>query len=174
MSESDRIDEIDDTTTLPALLRSVYSIWNDLPKQPALPLFQDFSLENVPHAILPWSIIVDVSEDRSDFRFRFWGTERTNLIGKEMSGKFLSDIEDETMREGNRAEYDVVCARAKPLICNTPIVVSSGVTTYRVSIRLPLSSDGTTVSHIYSTIDPDTVTEEHYQLYGTRPTRFMK
>lgn len=96
------IKDIDDDTELPENFRAVYDIWRALPKSPDLPLESGLSLEFIPPKLLPWSVVVDVETDPLDFRFRFWGTERTNLIGAEMSGKLLSNIADETMRQGNR------------------------------------------------------------------------
>jgi len=106
-----------------------------------------------------------------DFLFRFWGTERTNLIGAEMTGKRLSNIADETMREGNRDEYENVVRQRAAVLCHTPIVTRTGLNASRLSIRLPFSKDGTTVSRIFSAVDPDSINEDHYAFYGTSPKR---
>ncbi|MBO6520758.1 MAG: hypothetical protein JJ900_07545 [Rhodospirillales bacterium] len=163
--------EIDEETELPDNLRAVYDIWHALPAAPELPLASGFSLEFVPAKLLPWSVLVDVETDPLDFRFRFWGTERTNLIGAEMSGKLLSNIGDETMREGNREKYETVYKDGRAILCHTPIVTRSGLNSSRLSIRLPLSNDGKTVSRIYSAVDPASINEDHYAYYGTSPKR---
>jgi hypothetical protein len=163
--------EINADTTLPANFQAVFDLWTGLPKSPDLPLASGFSLEFVPPKLLPWSVLVDVETDPLDFRFRFWGTERSNLIGAEMTGKLVSDIAQESMREGNREEYANVYRHGKAVLCRTPIVMRSGLESSRLSIRLPLSNDGTEVSRIFSAIDPDTINEEHYEYYGTTPKR---
>lgn len=163
--------EIDEDTQLPANFQAVYDLWFGLPKSPKLPLASGFSLEFVAPKLLPWSVLVDVEKDPLDFRFRFWGTERANLIGKEMTGKLISDIAQETMREGNREEYEDVYRRGKAVLCHTPIVMHSGREAYRVSIRLPFSNDGEEVSRIFSAVDPDTIHEEDYAYHGTSPKR---
>jgi len=166
-----QIFEIDADTKMPDVFRAVYDIWHTLPKMPELPLASGFSLEFVPSKLLPWSVLVDVESDPLDFRFRFWGTERTNLIGAEMTGKRLSNIADETMREGNRDEYEDVVRRRAAVLCHTPIVTRSGLDSSRLSIRLPFSNDGNTVSRIFSAVDPDSINDEHYAFYGTLPKR---
>jgi len=166
-----QIIDIESATEIPANFFDIYNLWNGLPKSPELPLSSGFSLEFIPAKILPWSVLVDVETDPMDFRFRFWGTERTNLIGAEMTGKKLSNIADETMRQGNHDEYVDVVQRRNAVICHTPIITRTGLESSRLSIRLPLSSDGTTVSRIFSAVDPDTINEDHYAFYGTVPKR---
>ncbi len=165
------IKDIDDDTELPENFRAVYDIWRALPKSPDLPLESGLSLEFIPPKLLPWSVVVDVETDPLDFRFRFWGTERTNLIGAEMSGKLLSNIADEIMRQGNRDEYEAVYRNGRAVLCQTPIVTRTGLNSCRLSIRLPLSNDGTTVSRIFSAVDPELINDDHYAFYGTVPKR---
>lgn len=163
--------DIEDSTELPSTFQHVYDVWKSLPKAPDLPLASGFSLEFVPPKLLPWSVLVDVITDPLDFRFRFWGTERTNLIGAEMTGKLLSEIANVSMREGNRDEYIEVYRRGKAVLCRTPIVTRAGLDSSRLSIRLPLSNDGRTVSRIFSAVDPDSIDDDHYAYYGTTPKR---
>ena len=163
--------EINADTTLPVNFQAVFDMWAELPKSPELPLASGFSLEFVPPKLLPWSVLVDVEIDPLDFRFRFWGTERTNLIGAEMTGKLISDIAHESMREGNRKEYQNVYRHGQAVLCRTPIVMRSGLESVRTSIRLPLSDNGVEVSRIFSAIDPDTIDEKHYEYFGTTPRR---
>ncbi len=168
-----KITEIDQATEMPDRFREVYQVWCNMRASDELPPGSGFSLEHVPPKLLPWSVLVDVVPEPLDFQFRFWGTERTNLIGAEMTGKLLSNIADETMRDGNREEYEEVLRRRTALLCHTPIVKRSGVESSRLSIRLPFSNDGRTVSRIYSAIDPDMIDEDHYAYYGTTPRRGM-
>jgi hypothetical protein len=162
---------INEDSDLPDNLKQVFEIWNALPKEPELPLASNFSLEQIPNKLLPWSVLADVIQSPLDFRFRFWGTERSNLIGAEMTGKYLSEISAVVMGEGNREEYESVCRNREAVICRTPVVAKSGITSTRLSMRLPLSNDGIHVSRIYSAIDPNTVTLEQYEVYGTTPRR---
>ena len=162
---------INEDSDLPDNLKRVFELWHALPKEPELPLSSNFSLEQIPSKLLPWSVLADVVQSPLDFRFRFWGTERSSLIGAEMTGKCLSEITSVVMRKGNWNEYENVCRHREAVICRTPIVAKSGVTSTRLSIRLPLSNDGVHVSQIYSVIDPNTVTLAQYEHYGTTPKR---
>ncbi len=128
-----------------------------------------FRLDELESSILPWSIIVDVQPKLREFTFRFWGTKRTTLIGVEMTGKSVSEIQDTNMREGNIKEYLEVQKLKKPLLFNTPVTTKSGIELTFQSIRLPLTDDGIDVSHIYSAINYEQVSAPHYNYFGTNP-----
>jgi len=169
---STTFNELMPDTELPAAFVPVFEGWTAMERQAGLPLAADFSLERVPLGLLPWSILVDViDEDPRDFHFRFWGTKRTNLIGSEMTGKRLSQIANESMRAGNRDEYEDVCVRAKPMLYDTPIVTSLGNALSMVSVRLPFGDGTGRVTRIFSAVDPQSITKRHYEHYGTYPKR---
>lgn len=167
------ITDLTDEAPVPTAFLSLFQMWAGIPKSPDLPLYSKFHLDLVPSALLPWSVMVDVIPAPKDFRFRFWGTERANLIGAEMTWLYLTDIKDDEMREGNRLEYEEIVARAKPVLCLTPVVTTSGRSISILSIRLPLSIDGTTVSHVYSAVDPQSITAKHYEHFGTEPRKSL-
>jgi len=129
----------------------------------------DFRLDELPFPILPWSIVVDVETNSTEFLFRFWGTMRTNLIGKDMTGETSSSIQNSFMREGNIKEYLEICNQKKPMLFDTPVVKESGLRATFQSIRLPLSDDGKSVSKIFSALNYQLVSEAHFEFYGTEP-----
>lgn len=164
---------IDDQTSLSAVFSDVYEFWLGLCKNDQLPNVSDFKLDELPIKVLPWTIVADVITEDSEthYKFRFWGTQRASLIGYDMTGKFLSEIESKDMREGNILEYDHILKHKKPILCPTPIVTSSGRPIAMNSIRLPLSDDGERVTRVISALDPESVTSEHYAHFGTDPSR---
>lgn len=156
-------------TTLSPNFLACWRLWRMLPTTHGLPAYREYQLERIPPILLPWSVVVDVMDDANDYQFRFWGTERGKLIGAEMTGKRLSELTDTDMRDGNRIEYDAVCAHRLPLLCDTPIVTSIGQKLSMASIRLPFGGTSDHVEHVFSAIDPTNVTKEHYDHYGTHP-----
>lgn len=172
MSDQDII-IIDNDTSLTSSFADVYEFWLSKKDGEQLPHISDFKLDELPTKILPWSIVADViiEHDAVSYRFRFWGTQRASLIGSDMTGRFLSDISSDDMREGNLSEYEYVRAHQKPILCPTPIVTSTGRPIAMPSIRLPLSNDGANVTRVFSALDPDHVTSDHYAHFGTDPSR---
>ncbi|MDA8637037.1 PAS domain-containing protein [Rhodospirillales bacterium] len=170
---NDGIIKINDSTQLSAVFSDVYKFWLSKSKDGRLPGVSDFKLDELPIKILPWSIIADVITDDgdTDYKFRFWGTQRASLIGFDMTGKFLSEIGSKDMRDGNTVEYEYVMKHKAPILCQTPIVTSTGRSIAMNSIRLPLSDNGERVARVFSAIDPDNVTSEHYAHFGTDPSR---
>ena len=164
---------IENATPLSSLFEGVYEFWLSKKENQQLPHISDFKLDELPTKILPWSIVADVIiEDASiSYKFRFWGTQRASLIGYDMTGRFLSEISSDDMREGNLTEYEYVRTRKKPILCPTPIVTSTGRPIAMPSIRLPLSNDGENVTRVFSALDPDNVTSDHYAHFGTDPSR---
>lgn len=164
---------IDDKTPLSPVFSDVYQFWLSTIQSGQMPRISDFKLDELPIKVLPWSIIADVVTENDDvsYKFRFWGTQRASLIGYDMTGKFLNEIESKDMREGNLAEYEHVREHKKPILCPTPIVTSTGRPIAMHSIRLPLTSDDEQVTRVFSALDPDSVTSDHYAHFGTDPSR---
>ena len=163
---------IDDATPLSPLFSEVYQFWLEKRKGGNQVSVFDFKLDDLPIKLLSWSIVADVTNEggKTDYKFRFWGTQRASLIGYDMTGKFLSEIESAGMREGNLREYECVREHNKPILCPTPIVTSTGRSIAMNSIRLPLCTDEDRVTRICSALDPDSVTSEHYTHFGTHPS----
>ncbi len=158
-----------DQDEAPIPFAGVYAYWMDKHGQAWAPSLSKFRLDELESRILPWSIIVDVEPNAGDFLYRFWGSQRTTLIGVEMTGKRVSDIPDANMRKGNLQEYLEVQKLKKPLLCNTPVTTKPGIEVTFQSIRLPLTNDGVNVTHIYSAINYEQISAAHYRYYGTNP-----
>ena len=73
------------------------------------------------------------------------------------------------MREGNIKEYLEVQRLKKPLLCQTPVTKKSGIEVTFQSIRLPLTDDMESVSHIYSAVNYQQISAAHYEYFGTTP-----
>ena len=158
-----------DVVSIPSTLAGAYTYWSSLiPSGEVMPAFKNFRLDDLEPRILPWSILMDVKIAPLVLTYRFWGTERTKLIGMEMTGKSTADIPTTFMRESNIREYNEVVTLQKPLLCQTPVVTSSGRQVTFQSIRLPIcDGQNNTVTHIYSAMNYKQITEASYEYYGT-------
>ena len=171
--DTNHCDVVDIETPLPASFRELHALWDTWRGGAAMPHIKQFYIDQVPTSLLPWSVMVEVVDNNGtrDYLFRFWGTERTRLIGTEMTGRLLSEIEDTPMREGNLIEYEDICARRTPLLCTTPVTASLGRSMSIVSLRLPIADEAGNITRIFSVTDPSTITTMHYDHFGTHPSR---
>ena len=62
--------------------------------------WSDIRLVDFPSSLLPVLVIMDVVDDARAFVFRYWGTERTNLQGVDMTGKSVMDLATPGLAEG--------------------------------------------------------------------------
>jgi hypothetical protein len=151
----------------PGPLADVHAYWDELRGEAWAPKWSDFHLYELPPKILPWSIVVDVDSTTMDFRYRFWGTERARLIGQELTGKRVSDIANEYMRDANMAQYVETLELKVPMLFETPVVKESEIPIVVTSIRLPLSEDGESISNIFSAVNHEELSAGHYAGFGT-------
>lgn len=154
---------------LPAPFIAVYEYWSNLMVPPAImPRHESFRLDDLASRLIPWSVLVDVSTDQTEFVFRFWGTERARLIGAELTGKTTEDIPTSFMRDANIAEYRDVVAQKRPMLCKTPVTTKSGRQAIFQSIRLPLADERGTVARVFSAMDYEQISDASYEFFGTQ------
>lgn len=160
-----------DTSDLSSVFRIVYRRWVDAKGERSFPAFKEFPLEVIPPKILPWCSIVDkVQKDgQTDFRFRFWGTERVKLVGGELTGCLFSELEVKETRETAFATFYDMFERPRPSVWDMPIVTPSGRAVVLSFLRLPLLDDTGEVSHVFSVLDEDSITPGEYKGFGTEP-----
>jgi hypothetical protein len=163
--------ELGDDADLPRPFRSVYAYWREQRAGGAAgPGVDDFHLDELDPKILPWSVLVDVIGEPLDFRFRFWGTERSNLIGEELTGKTTAATPTAYMRDANHREYANVVARRLPALCDTPVTTTTGRETVFQSMRLPLFGPDGRVARIFSAMNYEQINDVSYEYYGTLRT----
>ncbi len=148
----------------------IFQYWDRQRADKIAPAWAEFHLEELDTKLLPWTVVVDVVDLQSDYHYRFWGTERTNLIGVDMTGKRASVIPDHRMREANIEEYNAVCNLQKPQLCESLVATTTGRLVVFQSIRLPLIGPDGIISHIVSSMNYAQISAEHYRYYGTDQT----
>ncbi len=156
-------------SAVPQPFAALWRYWLETRGDDWAPAWPKFELMRLDSRLLPWTVLVDVEDDPPDFFYRFWGTERANLIGMEMTRKRLSQIPGAYMREANRREYSSICKGKVPVLCDTPVTTASGRHAVFQSVRLPLSDGGDRVGHILSAVNYEQISNPHYEYFGTPP-----
>ncbi|MET4697855.1 hypothetical protein ABIE65_000872 [Constrictibacter sp. MBR-5] len=121
------------------LQRDLHALWLSKRGSGAVPLRRAFDVIE----LRPWLgflCLVDIEEQGRDFRYRIFGTRIASLIGCELTGRRLSEI-DGGLRDGLRPGY-VEVARSGAPATFTPALHEAWRTIRLSELVLPLSRDG--------------------------------
>ena len=129
-------------------LRAVMNYWSGLGGEDLRCGWKQFDLMAIPKPLLPSTMVVDIGATMEDNRFRYCGSQMTEIRGSDRTGCSPYDI---TPKELAQAFYD-----SHADIINNPrwtahsyeFEWSTGVEHKHHVLRLPLSDDGETVSQI--------------------------
>jgi hypothetical protein len=111
-----------------------------------------FEMHLLPPEILPTTLVVDVFDDSSRNRYRFWGSMMTQIHGTDMTGKYPYDLGPDGLGRDLLPQHGEIretrAARADILGFED----DQGASHLHTILRLPLSNDGQMVDHIVGVI----------------------
>lgn len=111
------------------------------------PSRDEFDWLEMPMAVVPRIMIVDVLTSPLDFQYRYFGTWHVECHGRDMTGARVSEYEEEDYRDFVHAGYAKVVEARRPTLSVVSMILND--LPYQCEIlRLPLSSDGRTVDMI--------------------------
>ena len=137
----------------------VLAYWNLLKGEKFAPSWAEFDMMKIPFHLLPSTNIVDIIDGGRDYLFRFYGTRLCEIHGEELTGKFISDLQPQSIADAIRGSYELSLEKRIPMAQRTDTGASTLVK-FQVSLRLPLSDDGETISHLVSIVEYDQDTRE--------------
>jgi hypothetical protein len=131
--------------------QAVQALWHRCHQTGQLPKRADFSIED----LRPWLgrlILVDVlyDSDGLDLFYRVHGTTLAEMLGQELTGKRLSDLQPPELRALIRGEYVKVVAARVPMVVRRRRSYGDRGTYLIERTLLPLSRDGTDVDQVLS------------------------
>jgi hypothetical protein len=138
-------------TGLPAG-EAIQRLWHAKRRGTRLPTRADFSIDD----LRPWLgrlILVDVLLPGPDLYYRVHGTTLAELLGQELTGRRLSDLQPPDLRELIRAEYAQVIEAKVPMLFRRERPCRDGRMRIVERILLPLSHAGETVDQVLSLAD---------------------
>ncbi len=121
------------------LQRDLHALWLSKRGSRPLPLRRAFDVIE----LRPWLgflCLVDIEDQGRDFRYRIFGTRIATLIGRELTGRRLSEV-DSGLRDGLRPGYLEVARSGAPATF-TPALHEAWRTIRLSELVLPLSIDG--------------------------------
>lgn len=146
--------------------RDMLDTWNALRDGRFAPPWRVVDLLRLPTAVIPFIAVVDVVAEPEDFVYRFWGTGHTAVKGSDLTGKSAREHRPAALGEVIFDEYRRVVAERQPLgfrhdLQPHPYCLS----VFQDTLRLPLSDDGETVTHVVSFSDWRTRSKEWQQIF---------
>ena len=107
-------------------LNNVFAHWEEIKFGRFAPSWRDFCWQRMPPKLIPWFAVVDVKYAPMDFIYRFWGTARTRIQGKDYTGKSVKDFRPLSISKKALSEYQQVVDQKLPLHLTT-----SGLTNFK-------------------------------------------
>jgi hypothetical protein len=126
----------------------LYGYWGQRVGEFGIPCWSDIQLVDFPSHILPLLVVMDVADDDRAFVFRYWGTERTNLQGVDMTGKSVKDLAIPGLADAMLHQNQRAVAERGPILFLNSFVAQSGVTVVYEALRLPVSDGGGEVDKV--------------------------
>jgi len=161
---------VPDPTKLPGDLAVVFDYWNDLRGDRLAPFWREFDMMALPARSIPWCAVVDVVPTPVDFIYRFWGTGRAQLHGRDYTGLSVATIEPAAVAEKVMAEYRHVFESNGPIHAVTIEIGEEPDAAYRYdSLRLPLSSESADIGHVFAINEYGNSRNAYHRLFGTDP-----
>jgi len=138
------------------LLNACYEAWNGWRGNRVMPCWRDVDLLDIPPRALPWLVVADVlpaSDDGADrYIYRYWGSQLAHVHGKDMTGKTHEALSFYDFSDWTARVYGTIRERRAPVAFRGQFVTRNEVVYNDVTLRLPISDDGETVSKILSAV----------------------
>jgi len=127
-------------------MNACVTYWNELRRQRFAPSWKEFDLLGLPPFMAPFFLVVDVNTAPLDFVYRFWGSGHTSYHGRDYTGQPVTAIELEWAADLLFDQYRQVYETHQAMAFTTQY---EGIEHPATSVRLPLSDDGQSVTHIF-------------------------
>jgi hypothetical protein len=101
--------------------------------------------------------LLEVVAGGKDFRYRVYATNVSEFLGREMTGKMMSETPEVTLAAIGRSCYREVCEAAIPYLMRRPTMIYGSRVSHpaiREYLTLPLGDDGITVDRLLVLIGP--------------------
>jgi len=127
-------------------LKAVLDHWDRARTGRVGPPRPEFRLEELPATIIPCVTMIDFLGPPIDYYSRFFGSQMVEAAGQEMTGKRYFADEIQGYGFVNAKMFPIMIERRAPLLSRTRWVSVKELDMTTVTLRLPLSEDGGTVT----------------------------
>lgn len=131
------------------------------------PTWRDFHLHELPAELIPFLLVLDVRHDPFALVYRFWGSGHTQYHKRDYTGRAVADMETGWSARLLTDQYRQVIEQREPIVFSNRY---EGIAEPLYSLRMPLSEDGETVTHLVSYVGRRAVSRKMQQLFETLET----
>lgn len=148
-----RFQVVDVADNSPPAFKEILDYWHKKCAGAFAPAWTDIQLMDLPAVLLPRCIVVDLDGADGPIRYRYFGTAIAELHGYELTNKTIQDMKPPDFRDQVIKQYRMLQEKRKPIFFVAHFPFLTGRRTYQYLLRLPLSSDGKTVTNALSVQD---------------------
>ncbi|MCF3627633.1 hypothetical protein RJ527_06115 [Thalassospiraceae bacterium LMO-SO8] len=144
-----------DTALMPDGMAEVLAYWETQRGDRWAPPWAEFKLYELPPLIIPMCVVVDVLDEDPDqprFVYRFWGTNRAELYGRDGTGREVRDILPDKSGPIIAEQCGLVLESRAPTLFRNVYPFKPAEAAVCITLRLPIASpDGARVDKIMTT-----------------------
>lgn len=129
------------------MLGDLYAYWHARSAGRKMPARGDLDMVDMPRATLPYLMLIDVVHADASWRYRYRlvGTEMVNVIGDDVTHRFLDDVIPGERQHEVFDWLDAVVRDGIPMALEMSLGWENRDFRHARRVALPLSPDGTTV-----------------------------
>lgn len=144
-----------DTALMPDGMAKVLDYWAAVRGDRWAPTWPEFKLHQLPALIIPMCVVVDVLGDDPDqarFVYRFWGTHRAQLYGRESTGREVREALPDKSGPVIAEQCGLILKARAPILFRNVYPFKPAEAAICITLRLPIASpDGGRVDKIMTT-----------------------
>ncbi|MEQ9554977.1 MAG: hypothetical protein RIG67_04355 [Rhodospirillales bacterium] len=144
-----------DASLMPEGMPKVLEYWDSVRGDRWAPPWSEFKLYELPPLIVPMCVVVDVQGNdpaQARFVYRFWGTHRATLYGRESTGREVRDALPDKSGPIIAEQCGLVLKTRKPILFRNVYPFKPAEAAVCITLRLPIASpDGAHVDKIMTT-----------------------
>lgn len=109
-------------------------------------------MHQLPPPVLPTTLVIDVFDDMERNRFRYWGSRMTLIHGSDMTGKSPYDMSPRDFARDLRDQHREIRDTREAIAYELEFAHERGFLQQHTVLRVPLSDDGHSISHIVGVV----------------------
>ena len=159
--------------SLPTLMFKVFEYWKGVCGDRLAPAWTDFHLEHLPTKAIPWCAVVDVLQSPLDFVYRFHGTARVRMQGRELTGQSIRNLKPLNFADKAFKELSHAYEQKSPVHIKTTCDPQNGNQFSYDILRLPFCNDEEAITQIFTFTEKGPNFHHIYEMYGTEAPTFV-
>ena len=160
-----------DFDALPGDFRRAHKYWNDLRGARRCPAWREVDMMALPLRLVPWCSALNVVDGGDDFVFRFFGTARVRLQGRDYTGRSIKTFDSKWLMAKVLVELNEVLHRREPVLFRTTVTDRSAAGIQASSfdiLRMPFGT-GNDIDVVLSMVEYASMSRLIYDWLGVEP-----